>query len=305
MMKKYLVLVLAFSFTMAATAQTDFLLYSFKGNVSVLENNVEAKAKVGKKLNGNATIKIPAGGSATLICNQAAMFTLTKAGNYALSKFGDSCRVSSNSVSANYVKYVWASMTQSSGSSGSNRKAYMNTVGATTRDMYPVWFDPRMRLDTVNYSGVTNEFPLSWKCFPEPQKDEFIFSLFAQDNISAPIHVVNVDKKKIPIADFAKKMKPGNSYYWTVSVKEAENDKLLYLNYVDKANFDQLLADFKAQGPAVETPAEQHYRIAFMLEDAHFLAEAYGYYSKAASLDPTNGLYRETLMSFKKDYEIK
>jgi hypothetical protein len=42
-----------------------------------------------------------------------------------------------------------------------------------------------------------------------------------------------------------------------------------------------------------------------MLEDAHYLADAYKYYAKAAQLEPTNALYRSTLMSFKKDYEIK
>jgi hypothetical protein len=304
MMKKFLALVLVGFFAMAAHSQNDFLLYSFKGNVSVVENNVEAKAKVGKPLTAKSTIKVAAGSTVTLICNQAAMFTLTKAGTYPLSKFGDSCRVSSNSVSANYVKYVWASMTQSGGSSGSNRKAYMNTVGATTRDMNSIWFDPRMRLDTLNYSGIANDFPLSWKCF-NPDAKEYEFSLFTSDNISTPVHTVFVNKLKIPIADFSKKMKPGSSYYWTVAVKGEENDKLLYINYVDKDNFKTMIESFKAQAPAVETPAEQHYRIAFMLEDGHYLAEAYDYYSKAVKLDPSNGLYRTTLMSFKKDYEIK
>jgi len=42
-----------------------------------------------------------------------------------------------------------------------------------------------------------------------------------------------------------------------------------------------------------------------MLEDARYLAEALQYYSKAATLDPANVLYRSTLMSFKKDYEVK
>ena len=42
-----------------------------------------------------------------------------------------------------------------------------------------------------------------------------------------------------------------------------------------------------------------------MLEDAHYLAEAHDYYTKAATLDSTNVLYRSTLMSFRKDYEIK
>ncbi|MBC7873985.1 MAG: hypothetical protein H7Y01_08315, partial [Ferruginibacter sp.] len=79
-MKKSLFLILLCSCAVAASAQNEFLLYSFKGNVTVVENKVESKAKVGKPLNGAATVKIAAGGAVTLICNEAAMFTLTRAG---------------------------------------------------------------------------------------------------------------------------------------------------------------------------------------------------------------------------------
>ena len=77
------------------------------------------------------------------------------------------------------------------------------------------------------------------------------------------------------------------------------------LNYVTKERFDELLKKLKSQGSAFEAPAEQAYRLGFMLEDAHYLSEACQYYTKAAMLDSTNVLYRSTLMSFKKDYEIK
>ena len=77
------------------------------------------------------------------------------------------------------------------------------------------------------------------------------------------------------------------------------------LNYVTKETFAAVLDNIKKQGAPFEGPAEQAYRIAFMLEDAHYLSEAYQQYSKAASLDTGNVLYRSTLMSFKKDYEIK
>ena len=299
-MKKLQFIVLLCSFAVAASAQNDFLLYSFKGNVSVVENNVESKAKVGKPLSNTATIKVASGGAVTLICNEAAMFTFTKAGTYPLSKFGDSCRVSSSSVSANYVKYVWASMTKTSGSAGSNRKAYMNTVGAVSRSINNVWIDPR--LDTLNYSGGS-DFPLSWKSYADAK--DFDFSLFSSDNISTPIHTASVNKLKIAIGDIASKMKPGNSYFWTASIKGEENDELKTINYVTKDNFSKVLETIKKQGASFEAPAEQSYRIAFMLEDAHYLSEAYQYYTKAATLDSANALYRSTLMSFKKDYEIK
>ncbi|MEO6613520.1 MAG: hypothetical protein ABIT05_16100 [Chitinophagaceae bacterium] len=298
-MKKLPLLILFCSFAAIASAQNDFMLYSFKGNVSVVENNVESKAKVGKPLNSTATLKIAAGGTVTLICNEAAMFTLTKAGTYPLSKFGDSCKVSSSSVSANYVKYVWASMTKSSGSPGSNRKAYMNTVGAVSRSINNIWIDPR--LDTLNYSG--GEFPLSWKSYSDAK--DFEFSLYNSSNINAPMYKAVISKLKIPVPTFVPKLTPGSSYLWTASVKGEENEEMKVLNYVTKEQFAMVLNSLKSQVSAYEAPAEQAYRLAFMLEDAHYLSEAYQYYVKAASLDVANVLYRSTLMSFKKDYEIK
>ncbi len=118
MKKLHFLIALSLFSGVVAAQENSFLLYSFKGNVSVVENKVESKAKVGKPLASSATVKVPAGSMVTLICNEAAMFTLNKPGTYSLKMFGDSCKVSSNSVSANYVKYVWAQMTKSSGSAG-------------------------------------------------------------------------------------------------------------------------------------------------------------------------------------------
>ncbi|MBL7730548.1 MAG: hypothetical protein JNM88_05170 [Chitinophagaceae bacterium] len=298
-MKKLQFLFFLSFLTLAAGAQSSFLLYSFKGNVAVVENNVEAKAKVGKTMNSNATLKISQGGTATLICNEVAMFTISKPGSYPMSKFGDSCKVSGNSVSANYVKYIWAQMTKSSGSPGSNRKAYMSTVGAVSRSINNIWVDPR--LDTVNYSG--GEFPLSWKSYTEAK--DFDFHLYSADNIVEPFYNTTVSKLKISIPSFTAKMKPGQTYYWISAIKGEDNEERKVLNYVTKETYDAVLASIKKQGAQFEAPAEQAYRIAFMLEDAHYLSEALDYYTKAATLDPNNALYRSTLMSFKKDYEIK
>lgn len=299
-MKKLPFLILFCFLTGFLSAQNSYMLYSYKGNISVVENNVTSKAKVGKAIGPNAVVKVAAGSAVTLICNEAAMFTFSKAGSYSLNKFGDSCIVGSNSVSANYVKYVWAQMTKSSGSAGSNRKAYMNTVGAVSRSINNIWVDPR--LDTVNYSS--GEFPLSWKSYSTA--DEFEFKLFNNDNISTAIYSTIIkDKKKIDINSFSDKMKTGNSYFWVVAVKGEENEEFKVLNYVTKDAFQQVENKLKNQGAAFEAKAEQSFRLGFLLEDAHFLSEAYQQYTKAAALDTANVLYRNTLMSFKKDYEIK
>lgn len=298
-MKKLFILILFISATMMLQAQESFLIYSFKGNVSVIENKAETKAKIGRTISGGSSIKIASGAIVTLICDESAMFTLQKPGTYALTQFSDSCKVSSSSVSANYVKYVWSQMTKSGGSPGSDRKKFMNTVGAVSRSVNNVWIDPR--LDTVNYSG--GEFPLSWKSYADAK--DFEFSLYNQEATETPIFKSTVTKLKIPITSFITKLKPGSSYQWTAAVKGEANDELKVFNYVAKQQFDEMLKNLKATAGTFENPAEEAYRIAFSLEDAHYLSEAFQYYSKAATLAPDVPLYRSTLMSFKKDYEIK
>src|SRR5689334_17501015 len=117
------------SFT-ARSQDNNFLIYNFKGTVSIVENNAESKAKIGKVLNSSAKIKLASGSLVTFVCNQAAMFTINKAGSYSLGQFKDSCITSSSSLTANYLRYVWSQMTShNEGTSGTNRKAFMNTVG--------------------------------------------------------------------------------------------------------------------------------------------------------------------------------
>lgn len=300
-MKKIHLLILGCCSGLFIQAQNNFMLYSFKGNVSIIENTAETKGKVGKSMNSTASVKIASGAAATLICNEMAMFTISKPGTYALSKFGDSCAVNHSSFTSNYIKYVWNQMTKSSGSPGSNRKAFMNTVGAVSRGINNIWIDPR--LDTVNYSGIPGVFPLSWKSYAEAK--EFTFMLFTENNPSTPFYTTTVTKLKIPLSSIVSKLTAGQTYHWVSAIKGEENEERKVLNVVSKETFDALLTTIKNQGAQFEAPAEEAYRIGFMLEDAHYLAEAFEYYTKAATLDPTNVLYRSTLMSFKKDYEIK
>ncbi|HKB43291.1 MAG TPA: hypothetical protein VKC90_02845 [Chitinophagaceae bacterium] len=300
-MKKILFLIYLFFIAVAINAQDNsFLIYSVKGNVSVVENKIESKAKIGKIITGNTSLKLADGSVATLICNEAAMFTIKKAGSYTLSQFKDSCETHSSSVSANYVKYVWNQMTAGhEGSPGSNRKAFMSTVGAVSRSVNNIWIDPR--LDTINYSN--GDFPLSWKSYADAK--DFEFSLYTSPDGGTPLYKNTLSKMKISIPSFASRLKPGNTYYWTSAVKGETNDEIKVLNYVEKPVYEMVLNKLKAEGPAYESDAEQAYRTAFGLEDARYLSEAYQYYLRAATLKPDMPLYRSTLMSFKKDYEIK
>src|SRR5262245_16343043 len=93
MKKLLLISLLIFSSGIVIGQENKFLVYSFKGNVSITENKTESAAKIGRTLGSTAKIKVPNGGMVTLICNELAMFSIKKPGTYALTQFGDSCQV--------------------------------------------------------------------------------------------------------------------------------------------------------------------------------------------------------------------
>ena len=289
-------LVLSF---VAISQDNMFVIYSMKGNISVISNKTETKAKIVGILENDAVIKVPAGSIATLICNEARMFSLNKPGNYPIGSLKDSCVVSKSSVNANYVKYIWSEFTKAHGSPEKNRKNYMANVGAVGRgDINNVWVDPR--LDSVNY--VSGTIPLSWKAYTEAE--EFDFKLY-DDSKTKVLLAKTVKKKHVDISELLKLIQPGKIYYWSATVKgEPENADRKYVHYVTKDNYVSFYNSVK-QHDASETDAEMNFRLGFVLEENHYIAEAFNHYMKATQLDPTNSLYRFTFMSFKKDFEIK
>ena len=297
---KQLFFIASLFFTAGINAQNNmFVVYSIKGNVSVVENKIETKAKIGTILDGDETIKVGTGSFATLICNETKAFSLSKAGNYTTASLKDSCKLASGSVSSNYMKYVWNEMTKPKGSPEKNRKDFMSNVGATSRGgINNVWVDPR--LDSVNY--VSGTIPLSWKCFVDTK--EFEFRLYDESKTNV-IFKKDVKKKHVDISDILKLLQLGKTYYWNATVKgEPENEARHYLHYVPKEKYQSFFTTIKSTD-AAESDAEMNFRHAFVLEENHYLAEAYNHYLKATQLDATNSFYRSTFMSFKKDFEIK
>ena len=297
-MKKTVNLSLAFLFSVAAMSQDNmFVIYSMKGNVNIVSNKVESKAKIGTILQDDAVIKIAQGSFATLICNETRMFSLSKSGNYAVAALKDSCKESKSSFTANYVKYMWSEFTKAHGSPEKSRTAYMANVGAVSRGVNNVWIDPK--LDTLNY--VSGTIPLSWKSYTDAE--EFEFKLF--DMSGKTLLAKTVKKKHVDVSELLKTIQPGQSYMWTATIKgEPDNEEKKFLHYVTKEEFNSYYDSIKKHD-ADEGEAEATFRLGFQLEEAHYLVEAYQHYMKATQLAPTNSIYRFTFMSFKKDYEIK
>lgn len=297
---KKTIFIAALLFSLVATAQNSnmFVIYSIKGSVTISDNKTETKARIGTILDGDETIKVGAGSFATLICNETKVFSINKAGSYTTASLKDSCKISAGSVSSNYMKYVWTELTKSKGTPEKNRKNFMSNVGAVSRRIDNVWVDPR--LDSVNY--VSGTIPLSWKSYTEA--DEFEFKLF--DESSSKVLLAKTTKKRhVDLSELLKTIQPGKIYYWNAKIKaEPDTDDRKYLRYVPR---DEYMAYYNSikKHEASETEAEANFRLGFILEENHYVGEAFNHYLKATQLDPTNPLYRYTFMSFKKDYEIK
>lgn len=287
-------LVLLFQSTEAQT----FLAYSIKGNVTAVEGNKTIPVKIGMMFNEVSQVVIPNGGAVTFICNEINLVTLSKAGKYNLSLFKDSCKVNSSSMTLNYLKYVWNQLTTKPGSPEKNRKYFMSNIGAASRSINNIWIDPR--LDTINY--YSGSFPLSWKSYAEAE--EFEFSLYDKNPPGKPLFSVATKSKYFPANEIIKSTKPGTTYYWTAAVKGEQNNELKVLRVVTKEEYDNFISSLRKVDDQFESDAENAFRMAFLLEQGHYLAEAYTYYLKAASLQPDAGIYKNTLEAFIKDYNI-
>ena len=297
-MKFLTLLFLGIFFTMMSYGQNSFLIYTVKGNVSVVEDNVTSKAKIGRLLPESAQIVVSPGGVISLICNQANLININK-GKVSLSTLSEQCKTTEGSATSNYLKYVWSQLTAHPGSPEKNRKQFMTNVGAVSRGVNNVWIDPR--LDTVKY--VSGSFPLSWKSFAEAE--EFEFSLYSSPDGGNPASTLTTKNRYVDAKSVAAKLKPTSTAYWTAAVKGEQNPEIKVFEYVPEDVFKTVLASFEQSGPELETEAAKAFRIGFMLEQAHYLAEAYTYYKKATTLDPAVPVYKSTLESFKKDYGIK
>lgn len=296
-MRKILFIVFVFSL-FHAKAQETFVVYSFKGDVSIVENQKEAKAKIGRILNTNAEIKVNNGAVISLICNEVNLVTLSGPGKFSLINYKNACNANKQSATANYLKYVWTQLTTKPGTPEKNRKAFMSNVGAVSRSINNIWIDPR--LDTFNY--VSGNFPLSWKSYAEAE--DFQFQLYEKLKSKKPIYTFETKNKVVTVKQIEKIMEPGKTYFWTAVVKDQENDDRKIINVYKQADYKEVLEGLGKTEAGYENEAEKAFRLAFLLEEAHFLYEAYTHYQKAVKNRPDVNIYKTTLDAFKKDYGL-
>ncbi len=275
-------------------AETKFVVYQVKGNVSYTQRQVTKLLKIGQTFtDANAVINVPYNSAAILICNNYSLINLTKPDAYSLLKISDSCVTPVSSVTSVYFRFVWDELTQAHGSIEDSRKKYMHNVGAVTRGCEGLSF--LTNYDTINYSN--GFFLVKWQTVGNEK-----LVLYNNEAAEAPVLSINLNSDSINLQTLKELLKAPGIYYWNVQINNRENCPRKYLKFWDENDFKLFYDSLLNAIPANVSDAEKMYMLAFVLEYNYFYAESYTYYKLAYDKDPSNLKYQNSLQLFKNTY---
>jgi hypothetical protein len=263
---------------------------------------------VGRVLKPGTSIRTEKDARLTMVCKQGKPLSVFREGTYPISRWKDSCRNTQGSVSAHYFQYIWTEMYKRSDDykddlDKNNNLAVVRGENPYRYADYPegmiVVEFPR-GLDTVNYTG--EDLPLSWICYDYNGK--YQFSIYTSRDRKL-VFRDSVNANEIFVSRFANKLKPGVSYAWTVSANANTGViRRRILRYVQPEQRDAFIRSVSDVGDLHEDSAARYFRIAYLLEKNHYLAEAYTYYKKAAAADPDMPIYFDRLSEMRFEYRM-
>lgn len=307
-MRTYLLFLVILFSTAEIKAQNgdELLVYTVKGEVTAIYKQKETAVKTGMVLKPGMVIKTGKEASLTMICMKGRVFQLQTEGSFPLSRWRDSCTVSSTSVTSNYFKYIWQQMYVYSPEHKEEMRRRNNM--AVSRGEGPVKtgqtkftkLEFKKELDTLQYDG--DSFPLSWT--GNGYRGWYYFTLYDEKGKV----ILFRDSSRLSFIDikkFAGLLEPGKSYRWNVKAASVPVSKKRVLNYLLPEQKQQTMDGLKAPFAFEEDAASSSFRMAYILESKHYLAEAYKWYQEAASQDPETPLYRDQLTRFRNDYWIR
>jgi hypothetical protein len=289
------IFLLLFCHSIGAGAQQNlFVVYSFKGNVIVADGQRQTPVKIGTLLNEKVSLRLSKGDFVSVLCNESHLFTIDHPGAYPMNRFADSCRGEANSLTVNYMRYVWTQFTHEHESPEVDRKEYMSNVGAVSRGVNNILVNPL--LNNMNYRSGT--LMLNWKFYGEGAV--FEIRVYNAPKAGSLLFDTTVTGTRYPVAALLSSLPAGKTYYWTVAAKGEDNQDRFSIAYVTAAEFSALMDSLRS-GAGYETAAQQAFREGFMLEEANYPADALRYYKRAA-VAQSDPLYSSTIAAFKKDY---
>lgn len=281
----------------------ELLVYSMKGNVTVIENNIESKVKIGKVLKPGSSIKTQPQAKLTMVCKQGKPLSVTKEGIFPVVKWKDSCATGQNSVTSKYFQYIWDQLYVRS---DEYKRDHPGDIGAVVRNDAPVRGEIILEiefneaLDTINYAS--GRFPLSWTTNID-YAGKYHFKLVNAKG-GKPLYKDSIAANTMPLDKLKKYMLPGNSYSWYVTTEKTGICHGGIIKCLSVKTVSRQISKLKKAIDVPEDLAAQYFRVAYLLENSHYFADAFTYYQKAANAIPSIQLHTDILAEFNRTYMI-
>lgn len=273
----------------AGAADVEFVVYFSQGKVTKSGGSKSLALKKGDRLFAPDEFLLAEGAQVVLICKNYTTLQLKKKGRYSVAALRAGCRKAGTSFTSSYFQYIWDEFTHVHGTPEKDPKKYMRNTGAVSRGCAQV--QTRVAVDTVHY--LSGALPVGWSTsFTTPYLRVYDDPLDGMLLRNEPLGAA-----PLQIEQVASALKGEGVYYWQVTDAEGVGCERNYLR-LWKADEYKRAVDGLLKGVVATTPAETAYLKGYVLEEHHFLAEAYAYYRRAARLHPQHRLYKKTVDRF-------
>jgi hypothetical protein len=292
MMRIFCIAILSLLGTSGALAQAKFMAYRITGKATYSVQKKHQTLKVGKTIPETATVHVPEGSSVMLICEQASKPVTLSKGDHQLTSYRDHCNATEQSITSNYLKYVWWQMTNPTSSANDEKNRNGSTSGAVSRGCPGVEFLVR---DTLNYYKA--DILLQWEVFSPGSRAEFM--LYQDASAPVPLLVLPMKVGFLKLDSLRDYIQPGSPYYWTINLDGNQVCDRMLIQAWDEENFNEMLDSLRTSLIPGVDDAERNYQMGYLLEQAGFTGEAYGHYKAAAKAKPGDDRYKRTVKRFK------
>lgn len=313
MSNRITVVIFLFSTFLVTIAQAqkgdELLVYSVQGIVTAVYKSQESPVKIGKVLKPGTILHAQKESMLTMVCKQGKPIFITQEGVYPVSNWKDSCKSNNKSLTSRYFSYVWSELYYRSPEYREDIDKY-GSVALVRGDapyryeVYPedsVFVTFSTSLDTLNYA--TGNFALTWQSFGYDGNVQFRVYTAKDRKL---VFKDSVSDSQIFIDKFLHKLKPGIRYAWTIllPVKTGVIRRRI-LNYIPSTIMKHFIDSLEKEEVIAEDSASKYFRIGFVMEKKHYLAEAYKYFKKAAEMAPQMSIYTDKLKSFIFEFRLE
>lgn len=267
---------------------TEFVVYFTKGTVTRTGSGNKALRK-GDRLGKADVLQVADKAEVVLICKSYNTVRIKAKGRYAVQSLLSKCSQEQTSFTSSYFHYIWDELTHVHGSPEKEPMKYMRNTGAVSRGCAMV--QTRLPVDTVYYGA--GQLPIYFKT---AYKRPYV-SVYNDVQEGALLVKEKLGNEPIQMEWLMTKLKGEGEYYWQITDADGSSCERNYLRVWNAGEFGAAVAQLLTS-VITTAPAETAYMKGYLLEEKHFLAEAFKYYQLAAKLDPNNTIYKKTLSRF-------